>query len=348
MKRLRGVRVLAGLGAGLLTAQAVQAGGPTIYGQLNLSVDQLDNGTNGALNVSSNKSRIGVKGDIPIRDGLTGIYQIESEVNADTGNTSTGDTAFASRNTFAGLQGEYGTVRVGRFDTPVKLIGRQVDWFKDQVGDARNLTRGSNSDARFDERVNNSISYTSPTLAGFYGILHYASNTDNAATKDDSNNLVGAAVNYAQGPAFVGLGYEKDGLPSGTAGHDPFVVRLAGYYDIASWRVSALWQSISGTTSNKDEDAYGLGARYVYGVWTFKAQAYQLSSSGAGKDGTLLAAGAEYALHKAVSLYLDYASLDNDAQQSLTPYKEGRSDNLAVTTAGDTATGISLGTIIKF
>lgn len=348
MKSRNRTLVLAVALGGGAAVQAAYAAGPTIYGQLNLSVDQLDNGTNSALNVSSNSSRFGVKGDIPIRDGLVGIYQIESEVNADTGNTSTGSTAFASRNTFAGLQGPYGTVRVGRFDTPVKLIGRQVDLFQDQVGDARNLTRGSNSSARFDERPNNSIAYTSPTLAGFYGIVQYASNTDNAATKDDSNKLVSAAVNYAQGPAFVGVGYEKDGLPSGTAGRDPSVVRLAGYYDLASWRVSALWQSISGTTSTNDEDVYGLGVRYVYSTWTFKAQGYHLSSSGTSKDGTLLAVGVEYALQKAVSLYLDYASLDNDAKQSLTPYKEGRSDNLAITTAGDTATGISLGTIIKF
>ena len=349
-----GNRILA-LAAGLAGGIVAHAGyaGPTIYGQLNVSVDSLDNGADSALNVSSNSSRLGVKGDIQAGDGLAGIYQIESEVNADTGNTSANNTAaFASRDTFVGLQGNFGTVRVGRFDTPVKAIGRKIDFFKDQPGDARNLTRGSNSDAHFDERVNNSISYTTPTLSGLTGVLQYSSNTDNAAAANNDDNLFSAAANYAQGPVYVGLGYEKHGYVSTAtpplAGSDPSVVRLGGYYDLAVWRISALWQTISETSSSKDEDVYGVGVRFVTDAWTFKTQGYQLNSNGTNKGATLLAIGAEYAVQKGITLYADYATVSNDSSQKLTPYKEGRSDNLAVTTAGDTATGISLGTIIKF
>jgi predicted porin len=332
--------------------------GPTVYGQLNLSLDNLDNGADSAFNVSSNSSRLGVKGDIQVGDNLAGIYQVESEINADTGSASSNNTVFASRDTFAGLQGNFGTVRVGRFDTPVKLLGRQVDLFKDQVGDARNLTRGANGSgttntlARFDERPNNSIGYISPTISGFTGLLQYATNTDSGTTSNDTNKLISVAANYAQGPLFAGIGYEKDGYLSTTvppvAGRDPSVVRLAGYYDIAAWRINGLWQTVSGTTSNNDEDVYGVGVRYVNDVWTYKTQTYQLKSNGPNKDATLFAIGAEYVLQKGITLYADYATLDNDSQQKLTPYKEGRSDNLAVTTAGNTASGISLGTIIKF
>ena len=345
------IQILAVGLVGLIAASAGHAA-PIIYGQLNLSFDNLDNGTDSALNVSSNASWLGVKGDIQADGGISGIYQIESEVNIDTGSTSANNTALASRNSFLGLQGNFGTQRLGRFDTPVKSIGRQVGLFKNQVGDARNLTRGSDSTAKFDERPNNSIAYTSPMLSGFKAILQYATNTDSGAAANNDGELISAAVNYAQGPAFIGLGYEKHGYVSTAtppvAGSDPSVVRLAGYYDLSGWRLSALWQTIAGTVSSKDEDVYGIGVRCVNKAWTFKTQAYQLDSNAADMNATLLAVGSEYALHKSIILYADYAMLNNDARQTLTPYKEGHSDNLAVSVSGSTATGISLGTIIKF
>lgn len=344
------------LTAGLTGTVAIPAAHatPALYGQLNLSLDNLDNGTNSALNVSSNSSWLGVKGDIRTGAAMTAVYQIESEVNVDTGSTSANSTAFASRDSFVGLRGKYGMVRLGRFDTPVKSIGRKVGLFKNQVGDARNLTRGSDTSARFDERPNNSIAYTSPPLSGFSAMLHYATNTDStaAAAANNDNLLLSAALDYAQGPLFVGLGYERHGYVSTAtppvAGRDPSVVRLAGYYDLAGWRLSALWQTIAGTVSSNDEDVYGIGVRYGTDAWAFKTQAYQLDSNGTDMNATLAAVGAEYALHKAIILYADYAMVNNDARQTLTPYKEGHSDNLAVSVSGDKATGISLGTIIKF
>lgn len=340
------------LGVGGSAAADAADGAPTLYGQLNLSFDHLDNGTDSALNLSSNSSWLGVKGKIHTDSRVTGIYQIESEVNADTGSTSANGTAFASRDSFVGLQGGFGTLRLGRFDTPVKSIGRQVGLFKNQVGDARNLTRGSHADARFDERPNNSIGYASPPLSGLRARLQYSTNTDSAAAANNDQNLISVAVDYAQGPAFVGLGYEQHGYVSTAtppvAGSDPSVIRLAGYYALTSWRFNALWQSISGTVSGNDENVYGIGARHTAGAWTFKTQAYRLNANSADRDATLLAVGTEYTLHKEVIIYADYATVDNDAQQTLTPYKEGHSDNLAVSVAGSTASGVSLGTIVKF
>ena len=73
-----------------LTLAAATAGhaASTLYGQLNLSFDNLDNGTDSALNPSSDSGLLGVRGEIQTDSGVTGIYQIESEVNADTGSTS--------------------------------------------------------------------------------------------------------------------------------------------------------------------------------------------------------------------------------------------------------------------
>src|SRR5690606_23488755 len=142
-----------------------------------------------------------------IEDGLEGIYQIESELRADSGNAGT----LASRNTFLGLQGGFGTVRLGRFDTPVKLIGRQVDLFANQVGDLRNLVRARPAPERFDERPHNSVGYDSPKFGGLSAGLQYSTNSDDGATATNDNDTVSLAINYAEGPAYVGVGYERVG-----------------------------------------------------------------------------------------------------------------------------------------
>lgn len=344
-----GKRILAlaiGLAGGLASPGVFAAA--SLYGQLNVSLDSLDNGTDSALNISSNSSRLGVKGDIQIGGDIAGIYQIESELRADTAQPAN-NGVLATRNTFVGLQGGFGVARLGRFDTPVKVIGRKVDLFGDQVGDARNLTRAAGGINRFDERPNNSIDYTSPTRGGIQGTLLYSTNTDTAVTATNDNDLLSLGVNYAQGPLFVGVGYEAAG--NATAGQeDPNIVRLGAYYDLDAWRFSGLWQAISGaaTDGSQDEDVYGFGVRYKAGAWAFKGQIYQLSAEADERDAGLVALGAEYALQKGITLYAAYAGTDNDDGRAVTPYSEGRSDNLAVAASGDSARALSLGTIIKF
>ncbi|MDX9740580.1 MAG: porin [Gammaproteobacteria bacterium] len=362
------IRISAALAAAVAVAgagsivHAAEVKGPTLYGQLNVSLDHLDNGADSALNVSSNRSRIGVKGDIPIQDGLKAIYQVESEFRADSANAGT----LASRNTFVGLAGGFGTVRAGRFDTPVKLLGRKVELFGNQVGDFRNLTRAGSAFRaataatgtapaspavaanRFDERPNNSIGYDSPNFGGASFSLQYATNPDDGVTATNDYDTLSAALNYASGPLYVGVGYEQNGNAA-PGQDDPNAVRIAGYYDLGAVRLTALWQSISANLEQNDEDVYGVGIRYKHdSAWALKAQWYQLSADRADADATLAAIGAEYALAKPVTLYLDYAIADNDDNRGTTPYREGRGDNLAIAANGEKGSALSFGAIYRF
>lgn len=350
----QGVLALAVGLVGGLAATTVHADGPTLYGQLNVSIDLLDNGDDSGLNLSSNRSRLGVKGDVKIQEGLTGLYQIESELRADSAN----NFSLASRNTFVGLKGDFGTVRAGRFDTPVKLIGRQVELFANQVGDFRNLARGTASVASSptaplvstrlgDERPHNTIAWTVPDFSGVSTTVQYATNIDDGATGTNDNDLISIGLSYSAGPLFVGAGYEQTGNAA-PGQDDPSVLRLAGYYNLGDWRFTALWQTISGPVADSDQDVYGLGVRYRHDAWTYKAQAYQLSADASNSDATLVAVGLEYALAKEISLYADYATVDNDDNSGRVPYREGRGDNLAIAANGETASAFSLGAIYRF
>src|SRR6201987_6413274 len=68
------------------------------------------------MRVSSNSSRLGVRGSEYLGSGQVAIFQLESSVQADTGNSP--NSGIASRETFVGLQGDWGTFKAGKFLTP--------------------------------------------------------------------------------------------------------------------------------------------------------------------------------------------------------------------------------------
>src|SRR3981189_1080289 len=119
-KKLVAVAV-AGVLAAPLAAQA-QTANVTIYGRLNIDYEllagkQADGSNPNVSRLSSNSSRLGVRGTEALGGGLNAIFQIESNVQGDTGNSSS--SGVASRDTFAGLQSIWGTFRMGKITVPV-------------------------------------------------------------------------------------------------------------------------------------------------------------------------------------------------------------------------------------
>src|SRR5690606_32163799 len=94
--------VLLGITAGYLVAAESSAESYTWYGRAHVSADFLDNGADSATNVSSNSSRLGIRGSADLTDNLKGIFQIETTIAYDNGAGS-----LANRDTFVGLQGDF-------------------------------------------------------------------------------------------------------------------------------------------------------------------------------------------------------------------------------------------------
>lgn len=144
-----------------------------IYGRVHVSTDFLDDGADySETNISSNASRLGFKGDHQINPDLKAFFQVEQQINFTTGSGDSDSTNFATRDTFVGLAGDFGSVQLGRFDSPFKVARGPANLFGDQVGDMRNLTRVGN--ARFDERYDNTVQYTTPSFGGFNAVLAYS------------------------------------------------------------------------------------------------------------------------------------------------------------------------------
>lgn len=128
----------------------------------------------------NNSSRLGFKGDqdVGLAD-LKVIYQMEYGVDPD----GTEGTPFSERNIFVGLQGGFGTVKFGKFDTPVKVAGEKADFFNDEsLGDDTNLMVG-------ETRQNNMIQYSTPKFADVLTVNVAVNPGEGRTAVDDANDV---------------------------------------------------------------------------------------------------------------------------------------------------------------
>lgn len=154
----------------LISMSAISA--PKVYGKLNITLN--NNGSDGVnekeIDLISNSSRLGFKGQLEMQDGLVGLYQIEyqidpvdgharDEVRGENGEIKVTDSTFTQRNSFVGLKGSFGTLKLGKHDTPLKKASLKVDLFNDLKGDIKNITDGEN-------RITSFLGYDSPVFGG--------------------------------------------------------------------------------------------------------------------------------------------------------------------------------------
>jgi predicted porin len=320
-----------------------------IYGRASFSVDQLDDGDKyKRMNLSSNASRLGLRGSKKIGE-LTGIWQIEQEIQINLGNTKDDtNNRLASRDTFAGLQGGFGTVRVGKFDTPFKVAREPFNLFGDQLGDMRNLTRVG--DAKFDERLNNMMEYQTPIMGGFQAKLAYSFHSGTSATTtsgvDQDEDATSMSVGYKAGNLDATLAYETYGSNTATTGKRDATRVAIAYKLTPELRVMGFYQTADSKTGTKDEgaDVTGVGLEYmVTPTVALKGQYMNRNAKAANADAKMYTVGAEYRYDKALRFYASYANLDNDSAVKLTPWKEGRTAAPSAGTNGKTTSGLSLG-----
>lgn len=183
-----------------------------LYGRINLSIDNVDGpeglGESGSHELTSNKSYFGIRGGADLSAGLRGIYQLEYGVLVDEG-LIPGADIFISRNSFLGLEGGFGTVKAGRFDTPLREIGRNVDQFTDQIyGDMFNLVGG-------EWRADNIVQYSTPKIADLmtFTVATIAPEGDTVTGATPNNKFFdswSASLMFDLGDIYAGLAYDKN------------------------------------------------------------------------------------------------------------------------------------------
>ncbi len=299
--------------AGVVAAPAAFAATSNVdvYGTIRMSLDSVDSDTaaNEKWNVVDRVSRIGFKGSEDLGGGLKAIWQIEQQLNSTAAPLTGTDSAFgnsATRNTFVGLAGGFGTVLIGRHDAPYKM-GGSADLFGDTAGDAQGGS-GIIGSGNFDMRVSGTVAYVSPTFSGF----HFAAATvpgevGNSANDGvmDAYSLVGV---YANGPLKATLSYQD---------HKDLVLDETGLkanvaFNLGDVMLGATYEkqdNVSGT-ANRDKKAWMASAAYNMGNITLKAQYGDRNDDLNSNDLTRWTMGADYNFSKRTVVYALYNSDD--------------------------------------
>jgi predicted porin len=270
------------------------AAGPidgTLYGKVNVSLVNADDGSNDEWKLNSNASRLGVKGESEIAEGLSVIYKAEFEICVDDGDCK-GQT-FTQRNIMGGIKGSFGTVWVGKHDTPTKLAQSKIDLFNDLEGDIKNTFEGEN-------RVSNIVAYSSPEVNGFSSTVAMIPGED---AENDNGGLadgVSYSVSYQQDDLYLALAGDQD-----VDNQD--LMRLVAQYKIDALKLGVMYQQNEDTLGTKDESGFFVSAAYkLDSAITLKAQFGSIEDDVDGDEEETLSLGADYKLAKSTKLYVFY------------------------------------------
>jgi len=302
-----------------------------------------------------------------------------SSINLVTTNVQTNNTqsTFGNGEVWAGLQGDFGIVKLGSVNLNTLTATGMMQPFGTAVGSGYDSTAGllRGDTTGTTVRDENTIHWTTPTVSGFTGVVNYSAlqtkpfnSTATSTTtglytmqnlyngfaydKKGTNEL---GLNYANGPAaasyarqiqsLVGVGtVTTAGVATGSTATT--LTSLAGSYTVGPWIVRAGQQTnkTSTGTAATNSSYTVMGVTYTQGALGYHVSSGTLAqnlstSSYNGKKSKLTSIGVDYSLSKNSKLYVRNENISDDAN-----FLAAQS-TLDITTSGKrtrTALGLSM------
>ena len=352
--------------AGLLAAPLAQAqtANVTLYGRVNMDLEvvngkKLDTGpqvgtcqpsgatvstcrttNSNQYRVSSNSSRFGLRGTESLGGGLDAIFQLE---NGSIGWDNAGGGVIGGRDTFVGLRGSWGTMKVGFYSLPYDNM--TTIW-----GDSPFLNTGimasaaiwaqggsGQSSGGFDNRVGNTVRWDSPVMSGFQGQISYSIGGqaggvgEGPPTSPQTNSSVSSGILlYNNGPIQFGAGFQYNNAVRARALND-IAYSFAASYQFPKVKVSAIYERLDydfTTSTTLTRNMYGVDVNWAMGpgklyiLWAYGANGGGSAPKGS-KVGNLVQGDDSsvnqwqvsytYPLSKRTSVYTGYTQIVNKA-----------------------------------
>ncbi len=361
--------------ASLSGAAFADATNVTIYGVADATFDiiSISDNANNSPNfnrVSTNGSYIGFRGTENLGNGLSAIFQFESEANFDSNSSLS-----LNRDSFVGLAGGFGKVLLGTLTGPSNALAARLD-----VNTGDNImsntailgklggfnasnpgTRSAWSGSVYDTRFNNAVAYVSPSFSGFQATGAYVANEnkdENPITGEKNAYAYDLGLTYTNGPVMIGTTYARL-RDSGVADEKDTEFRIGGMYDFGVASIRALYGNTKFERPGTEvkQNTWGIGGTYnVTANGKLVSQYYvardlEVNGTDMGETGAqLFTIGYEHNLSKRTMLKAGYARLAND--DNTNGYDFGYnasgfagSDNLGVpfSANGFTASGFQVG-----
>lgn len=300
---------LIALAALAATGAAMAQSSVTLYGVLDtgLTYSKGAESVYGLTHVGGNvNSRLGFRGVEDLGNGLKATFNLEAGIGVDDGTDYfTGSGMAFRRTSTVGLEGDFGSVRLGRMLTSSYMAVSRYDAFGD-TGIGGSLAWGTGYQAR----AQNAVSYTSPNFSGVKFGVEYGFG-EKVEARD--SRYVGAGITYDNGPLSFGLGVDH---ANDINDSDLKTVHVGGAYDFGAAKVLAYYKQtkydVLATNTDWKLNSAGLGVTApVGGAGQVKASYNYHKISDGGPKAHQISLGYVHNLSKRTALYGTYAFLKN-------------------------------------
>jgi GBP family porin len=305
-------------------------------------------------------SRLGFRGVEDLGGGMAARFNLELGINAGTGAIDT-DTAIQTgvaaqgttnvRTSTVGLTDkQLGSIDIGRqLSNMHTIVAGTIFAASALPGDLNANFAGGTGYATSGrihgnaQRMNGSVKYTSPTIAGFTALVDYSNSASNVANTALQVNNLGLGAAYATGPFTLRAGWHavkgNSQLTSSTSATTNAVTTATGTaiaetkIKAASARYSAKGLTAeliygdnkvetAGAQNSKSQETL-LGVSYAVGKFTpfikYSQGKTETGANGAANADTVgMQLGSTYALSKRTSLYAAYGSESFKVKSSTT------------------------------
>ncbi|KQQ88923.1 porin [Massilia sp. Leaf139] len=278
----------------------------TVYGIMDAAVAVEDTDAPGekrrtVINSGNqSSSRLGFRGTEDLGNGLKAIFNIEAGVALDTG---AADSALFGRRSVVGLQGNFGQITVGREYSPIASVAAATDVFG-QGFYGSNLSAFTTN--RLTRRLSNSVNFKSNPMSGFSVLAAYSAGERTTGGPD--GNLLGVALEFANGPFYLGAGYH---VFERVALDDDKEIAFGAGYKIGAFDLKANYLSADQAGANNEFEQINVGAAYTMGSNKFFVN-LQRNEIESGARGNAWAVAYTYALSKRTNVYTSYGSVRNN------------------------------------
>ncbi|HEY0633989.1 MAG TPA: porin [Gammaproteobacteria bacterium] len=308
-----------------------------VYGQIHTSVARISQDTcsdtvttncdYSATAIASHASRLGVKANKPMDNGLEAIGVAEFEYDTVDGvyssskskdypldldgdgvvDTTVTDTnsdkqIFKPRNMYVGLKGGFGEARIGHMDTPHKLATANLDPFGDTYADYNNIIT-------VDNRLGNVVAYINKF--GPVGVAAAYHAGDDSVTGENNKSATSIMVNYDANGLYLAGAVESYGDTVAATNDLKSASVVGAGYGFGPVKLGLAYERLAfdGTSKDDESEIYASLQWKVTDSGTVKA-AYGKRDDGvdATDDAVMAALGYDHKMDKAMSVYALYAN----------------------------------------
>lgn len=272
-------------------------------------------------------SRFGLKGSEDLGGGLKANFVLEAGFDPSTGAannytspfTGASSSAIFGRQSWVGLSGGFGEVRLGKMWTPYDEVkGSGAAAFDANIFAPAANVWASNG---YEDRPGNAIYYATPNFSGFSAAAMYSFG-ENKTPTNSAGKIISVNVKYAGGPVAAALAYQTQKASGAVADATKFT-QLNGSYDFGVVKLLGAYGQVKngaspwGTAVDKSKE-------YQIGLDVPLGSAFTLSGGYAHSKDNQVAGGPDitrkgfglaglYALSKRTNLYAGAQNAKQDA-----------------------------------